>query len=174
MVHHITQRTAAHVGWLDRGVLAPGYLADINVIDMGALAAHPPSIVRDLPAGGRRLMQTASGYRHTFKGGVETFADGEHTGAMPGGLVRGARSPAHELTPFASARHGRGTGRLATGTAPIQAFRPSVTAADPPRRWLTATVTCAPGSARTVQSTSTRSGVPSTIPEKRAAERPSS
>ncbi|MCU1504878.1 MAG: N-acyl-D-aspartate/D-glutamate deacylase [Ilumatobacteraceae bacterium] len=89
MVHHITQRTAAHVGWLDRGVLAPGYLADINVIDMASLAAHPPSIVRDLPAGGRRLMQTATGYRHTFKGGVETFTDGEHTGALPAGLVRG-------------------------------------------------------------------------------------
>jgi N-acyl-D-aspartate/D-glutamate deacylase len=89
MVHHITQRTAQHVGWSDRGVLAPGYLADINVIDMGTLAAHPPTIVRDLPAGGRRLMQTASGYRHTFKAGVETFADGEHTGALPGHLVRG-------------------------------------------------------------------------------------
>ena len=97
MVHHITQRTAAHVGWLDRGVVAPGYVADLNVIDMGALAAHPPQIVRDLPAGGRRLMQTATGYRHTFKGGVETFADGEHTGAMPGALVRGAR-------PLATAR----------------------------------------------------------------------
>jgi N-acyl-D-aspartate/D-glutamate deacylase len=94
MVHHITQRTAAHVGWLDRGVVAPGYLADLNVIDMGALAAHPPQIVRDLPAGGRRLMQTATGYRHTFKGGVETFTGGEHTGAMPGGLVRGARTRA--------------------------------------------------------------------------------
>ncbi len=91
MVHHITQRTASHVGWMDRGVLAPGYLADVNVIDMATLAAHPPTIVRDLPAGGRRLMQTASGYRHTFKGGIETFADGEHTGALPGGLVRGSR-----------------------------------------------------------------------------------
>ena len=90
MVNHITQRTAAHVGWLDRGVVAPGYLADLNVIDLDSLAAHPPQIIRDLPAGGRRLMQTASGYRHTFKGGVETFADGEHTGAMPGALVRGA------------------------------------------------------------------------------------
>ncbi|MGD9995450.1 MAG: amidohydrolase family protein [Ilumatobacteraceae bacterium] len=89
MVRHITQRTAQHVGWSDRGILAPGYLADINVIDMGTLAAHPPTIVRDLPAGGRRLMQTASGYRHTFKAGVETFADGEHTGALPGRLVRG-------------------------------------------------------------------------------------
>jgi N-acyl-D-aspartate/D-glutamate deacylase len=92
MVHHITQRTAAHVGWFDRGVVAPGYVADLNVIDMAALGAHPPTIVRDLPAGGRRLMQTASGYRHTFKSGVETFADGEHTGTLPGRLVRGGRS----------------------------------------------------------------------------------
>ncbi|MEO5724098.1 MAG: amidohydrolase family protein [Ilumatobacteraceae bacterium] len=91
MVHHMTQRTASHVGWLDRGVLAPGYLADINVIDMTSLAAHPPTIVRDLPAGGRRLMQTASGYVHTFKNGVETFADGVHAGALPGRLVRGSR-----------------------------------------------------------------------------------
>jgi N-acyl-D-aspartate/D-glutamate deacylase len=91
MVHHITQRTARHVGWLDRGVVAPGYRADLNIIDMSALAAHPPTIVRDLPAGGRRLMQTATGYRHTFVGGAETFVDGEHTGALPGSLVRGER-----------------------------------------------------------------------------------
>jgi N-acyl-D-aspartate/D-glutamate deacylase len=89
MVHHITQRTARHVGWMDRGVLAPGHLADINVIDMRTLAAHPPTIIHDLPAGGRRLMQTATGYCHTFKQGVETFAAGEHTGALPGNLVRG-------------------------------------------------------------------------------------
>ena len=80
------------MGLVDRGVLAPGYRADVNVIDMTTLAAHPPTIVRDLPAGGRRLMQTASGYRHTFAGGVETFADGEHTGAFPGGLVRGPQT----------------------------------------------------------------------------------
>ncbi len=91
MVHHITQRTAQHVGWHDRGVVAPGYLADLNVIDMRTLATHPPHIVRDLPAGGRRLMQTATGYRHTFKRGVETFADGAHTGQLPGVLVRGAQ-----------------------------------------------------------------------------------
>ena len=91
MVHHITQRTARHVGWLDRGVLAAGYLADVNVVDMSTLAAHPPTIVRDLPAGGRRLMQTATGDRHTFKRGVETFADGQHTGALAGSLVRGAQ-----------------------------------------------------------------------------------
>ena len=95
MVHHITQRTARHVGWLDRGVLGPGYRADINVVDMATLAAHPPTIVHDLPAGGRRLMQTATGYRHTFKDGVETFADGVHTGAHPGRLIRGPQSTSH-------------------------------------------------------------------------------
>ena len=60
-MHHLTQRTAGHVGWLDRGVVAPGYLADLNLIDMDALDAHPPTLVYDLPAGGRRLMQTADG-----------------------------------------------------------------------------------------------------------------
>ncbi len=90
IVHGHTQRNARHVGWLDRGVVAPGYVADLNVIDLDALACHPPTIVRDLPAGGRRLMQTARGYRHTVKSGVVTFTDGEHTGALPGRLLRGA------------------------------------------------------------------------------------
>ncbi|MEY4372023.1 MAG: hypothetical protein RL219_792, partial [Actinomycetota bacterium] len=92
-VHHITQRTASHVGWNDRGVIAPGMLGDINVIDMQALAAHPPSIVHDLPAGGRRLMQTASGYRYTVKTGTVTFENGTHTGDFPGRFVRGAQNP---------------------------------------------------------------------------------
>jgi len=90
MVQHLTQRTAHHIGWHDRGVLAPGLLADINVIDLDALGARPPRIVHDLPAGGRRLMQHATGYRHTIKRGVETFAGGEATGAAPGRVVRGA------------------------------------------------------------------------------------
>lgn len=91
MVHHLTQRTARHVGWLDRGVVAPGYLADLNVIDMNTLAAAPPRIIHDLPAGGRRLMQTASGYVHTIKRGVVTFSGGQHSGDLPGRLVRGAQ-----------------------------------------------------------------------------------
>jgi N-acyl-D-aspartate/D-glutamate deacylase len=91
LVHHLTQRTANHVGWFDRGVLAPGLLGDVNVIDFDALAVHPPTIIRDLPAGGRRLMQTASGYRTTIKRGTVTFADGAHTGSLPGRLVRGAQ-----------------------------------------------------------------------------------
>lgn len=91
VVHLHTQRQARHLGWGDRGVLAPGYLADLNVVDLEALACHPPTIVHDLPAGGRRLMQTAEGYRWTVKSGAVTFVDGEHTGELPGELLRGTR-----------------------------------------------------------------------------------
>jgi N-acyl-D-aspartate/D-glutamate deacylase len=92
IVHGHTQRNAQHMGWMDRGVIAPGYLADLNVIDLEQLACHPPQIIHDLPAGGRRLMQTAAGYRATVKSGTVTFVDGEHTGELPGGLLRGARA----------------------------------------------------------------------------------
>jgi N-acyl-D-aspartate/D-glutamate deacylase len=91
IVHQLTQRTASHVGWRDRGVLQPGYLADLNVIDLDSLGCAPPEIVNDLPAGGRRLIQRALGYAITAKGGVVTFVDGEHTGEFPGDLVRGER-----------------------------------------------------------------------------------
>jgi N-acyl-D-aspartate/D-glutamate deacylase len=93
MVHHQTQRTASHVGWLDRGVLAPGYLADINVIDYDNLALRPPHLVSDLPAGGTRLMQEATGYVATLKRGVVTVDNGTITNARPGRLVRGSTSP---------------------------------------------------------------------------------
>jgi N-acyl-D-aspartate/D-glutamate deacylase len=90
MVHHQTQRTASHVGWLDRGVIAPGYLADLNVIDMDRLALRPPHIVADLPAGGTRLLQHAVGYVATIKRGEVTVAEGTPTDARPGRLVRGS------------------------------------------------------------------------------------
>jgi N-acyl-D-aspartate/D-glutamate deacylase len=89
VVRNITSATARHVGWHDRGVLAPGYLADVNVIDLEELACAPPRIVYDLPAGGRRLVQEARGYRWTIKSGVPTFSGGVHTGELPGTLVRG-------------------------------------------------------------------------------------
>jgi N-acyl-D-aspartate/D-glutamate deacylase len=92
VVHQITQRPAAHFGWLDRGRVAPGYLADLNVIDLEGLGCRPPEIVADLPAGGRRLLQSARGYRWTLKRGAVTFEDGAHTGELPGTLVRGARA----------------------------------------------------------------------------------
>ena len=62
---------ATSAGWIGGG--RPGYVADLNVIELESLACHPPTIVVDLPAGGRRLMQTAEGYRHTIKSGVVTF-----------------------------------------------------------------------------------------------------
>ena len=83
--------TAELVGFLDRGLLAPGFKADLNVIDFDALAIRRPEMVYDLPAGGKRLLQRASGYRHTLVGGQVVMSDGEPTGANPGALVRGAQ-----------------------------------------------------------------------------------
>ena len=87
----MTQDTARLYGMLDRGVLAPGYRADLNVIDYDGLRLHDPQMVYDLPAGGKRIIQRASGYRLTACAGEVTYEDGEHTGAMPGRLVRGGR-----------------------------------------------------------------------------------
>jgi N-acyl-D-aspartate/D-glutamate deacylase len=83
--------TARTVGLCDRGVLAPGYRADVNVIDFDRLRVHQPELAYDLPAGGRRLLQRADGYRHTIVAGIETYAEGEATGALPGRLIRGAQ-----------------------------------------------------------------------------------
>ena len=89
VVHQQTQRTARHVGWTDRGVIAPGMLADLNVIDHDRLTLHPPVLVDDLPAGGTRLMQAADGYVATMKRGDVIAEHGELTGARPGRLQRG-------------------------------------------------------------------------------------
>jgi len=91
LVSRQTRETAAHVGLHDRGVLAPGKKADINVIDFDRLTLHPPTMSFDLPAGGKRLLQRADGYLHTIVSGTEVYADGVHTGALPGKLVRGAQ-----------------------------------------------------------------------------------
>jgi N-acyl-D-aspartate/D-glutamate deacylase len=84
-----TRDTARFYGMLDRGMLAPGYKADVNVIDLDGMRLHPPRMVFDLPAGGRRLIQKADGYKFSVVSGEVTFIDGEPTGAMPGHLVRG-------------------------------------------------------------------------------------
>jgi N-acyl-D-aspartate/D-glutamate deacylase len=84
--------TARAVGLRDRGVLAPGMKADLNIIDFDKLALERPIMAFDLPAGGKRLLQKARGYRHTIVSGVETYRDGEATGALPGKLVRGPQS----------------------------------------------------------------------------------
>ena len=91
VVHKMTQDTARLYGMHDRGVLAPGYRADVNVIDHEHVRLHDPQMVYDLPAGGKRIIQRASGYVLTACAGEVTYEDGEHTGALPGRLVRGGR-----------------------------------------------------------------------------------
>ena len=86
-----TKETAELVGLNDRGVLAPGYKADVNVIDFERLALHEPEIVHDLPAGGRRLVQRADGYEVTIVSGRVAFREGKPTGELNGRLVRGAQ-----------------------------------------------------------------------------------
>jgi N-acyl-D-aspartate/D-glutamate deacylase len=83
--------TAAAVGLLDRGLLRPGYKADVNVIDYDRLTLRPPRMAHDLPAGGRRLVQDAEGYRFAIVSGRVTYRDGVATDALPGRLIRGAR-----------------------------------------------------------------------------------
>ncbi|MBI1401868.1 MAG: amidohydrolase family protein [Porphyrobacter sp.] len=86
--------TALLYGLEDRGVIAPGYLADLNVIDMDRLKLGKPWLAFDLPAGGKRLLQKAEGYVATIKSGVVTFRDGAWTGETPGGLIRGPQRAA--------------------------------------------------------------------------------
>jgi N-acyl-D-aspartate/D-glutamate deacylase len=90
VVNQLTRRPAQHFGWLDRGIIAEDHLADLNVIDLDALGCAAPRIAADLPAGGRRLLQSAYGYRWTVKRGAVTFEDGSPTGELPGRLLRGS------------------------------------------------------------------------------------
>jgi N-acyl-D-aspartate/D-glutamate deacylase len=83
-----TGRTAEAYGLADRGTIAVGKRADLNIIDLEGLRLHAPRMVHDLPAGGRRLVQHVDGYRYTVVAGEVTFENGEPTGARPGRLVR--------------------------------------------------------------------------------------
>ena len=89
VVHLQTRRTAELYGFRDRGLLAPGYVADVNLIDHDGLALCPPEIVYDLPAAGKRLIQRARGYAATIKSGVIVRQHDEPTGEYPGRLLRG-------------------------------------------------------------------------------------
>ena len=88
IVESLTSKTAKAFGMFDRGEISEGKIADINIIDFDALQLHRPEAVFDLPAGGRRLVQRADGYDMTIKAGEVIFKAGEHTGALPGKLVR--------------------------------------------------------------------------------------
>ncbi len=97
IVRRQTRDTAAAVGLLDRGLIAVGMKADINVIDFDRLRLRRPYIAHDLPANGRRLMQKAEGYVATIVSGEVIYREGDPTGALPGALVRGAQRAPKDL-----------------------------------------------------------------------------
>jgi N-acyl-D-aspartate/D-glutamate deacylase len=92
LVKRHTADTARAVGLLDRGIIAPGMKADLNVIDMAKLEVEAPTMAYDLPAGGKRLLQGAKGYDATIVSGQVIYRHGEPTGALPGKLVRGPQA----------------------------------------------------------------------------------
>ena len=91
MVHRLTREPAMLMGLEDRGLIAQGYRASINVIDYDKLALRKPQVVSDLPAGGRRLHQLADGYVATIVNGCVIARDGKPTAARPGRLIRGVK-----------------------------------------------------------------------------------
>ena len=92
LIRRLTSDTASAAGLGDRGVLAAGKKADVNIIDWDQLACGKPYVVNDLPAGGKRLAQKVSGYDATIVAGQVTFRNGEATGSLPGRLVRGQQA----------------------------------------------------------------------------------
>jgi N-acyl-D-aspartate/D-glutamate deacylase len=91
LIRRLTSDTAGAAGLSDRGTIAMGLKADLNVIDYDRIGYERPYVTYDLPAGGRRLLQKANGYSATVVSGAVTYRDGEATGALPGVLVRGQR-----------------------------------------------------------------------------------
>jgi N-acyl-D-aspartate/D-glutamate deacylase len=94
IVKALTREAALTVGLADRGLIARGYKADLNVLDPDRLQLKSPEVTYDLPAGGRRLVQRAEGYRATIVSGTVAYRDGVATGSLPGRLVRGPQRPA--------------------------------------------------------------------------------
>jgi N-acyl-D-amino-acid deacylase len=92
LIKSLTSANAEAVGLNDRGRIAVGYKADLNLIDFDRLRLHAPRALYDLPAGGRRLTQDADGYVATFVSGEVTYREGAATGVLPGRLVRGRQS----------------------------------------------------------------------------------
>jgi N-acyl-D-aspartate/D-glutamate deacylase len=88
LIKRQTSETADFFGLNDRGRLAPGLRADVNLIDFDRLQVQKPELVHDMPADGRRFVQRVDGYESTICAGAPIYERGEHTGAMPGKLVR--------------------------------------------------------------------------------------
>jgi len=91
LVKRQTSETADFFGLSDRGRLAPGLRADLNLIDYDRLQVQKPVLIHDMPAGGRRFVQKVDGYEATIVAGTPIYQRGEHTGALPGRLVRAGR-----------------------------------------------------------------------------------
>jgi N-acyl-D-aspartate/D-glutamate deacylase len=96
IIKALCRTTAETVGLLDRGVIAPGYKGDLNVIDLDRVQLRAPEVTYDLPAGGRRLVQRAVGYVATIVNGKIVYREGVATGALPGRLVRGPQPGAYD------------------------------------------------------------------------------
>lgn len=94
----LTSEPARLAGLMDRGRIVVGMKADLNLIDFDRLKVNVPTVTHDLPAGGRRMRQTAEGYVATLVSGVVTYRNGEATGALPGRLVRGPQAQPLPLT----------------------------------------------------------------------------
>lgn len=94
VVKWLSHDTASAVGLEDRGLIAPGYKADLNIFDLNRLHLHAPEVTYDLPSGGRRLVQRANGYTATIVSGTPVYRDGVPTGLLPGRLVRGPQAAA--------------------------------------------------------------------------------
>lgn len=92
VVKWLSHDTAHAVGLEDRGIIAPGYKADLNIFDLDRLHLHAPEVAHDLPSGGRRLVQRADGYAATIVSGTTVYRDGVPTGLLPGRLVRGPQA----------------------------------------------------------------------------------
>lgn len=92
IVKALSRVPAQAVGLFDRGLIAPGYKADLNIVDLDRLRLRAPEVAHDLPTGGRRLVQRAEGYAATIVSGTPVYRDGAPTGALPGRLVRGAQA----------------------------------------------------------------------------------
>jgi len=92
VIKSLTSQPARSVGLADRGVIGVGYKADLNILDVENMVLYRPQVKADLPGGGKRLSQKSKGYVATIVSGAVTYRDGEATGALPGRLIRGARS----------------------------------------------------------------------------------
>jgi N-acyl-D-aspartate/D-glutamate deacylase len=97
LVKRQTSETADFFGLSDRGRLSPGLRADVNLIDFDAVRLHKPVLVHDMPANGRRFIQKVEGYRATLCAGTPIFENGQHTGALPGKLVRAGQDAASRV-----------------------------------------------------------------------------